>query len=246
MGPIITVEKLRYTYPGGTRALDGAGFVVEESERVAVVGGNGAGKTTLMLHLNGILRGGGTVTVAGMTVGRSPINNIRRAVGVVFQDPDDQLFMPTVLEDVAFGLLNAGYDPDAAKEKAVAVLNNLGAAHLANREPRELSVGEKKRVALAGVLALEPQVLALDEPAAGLDPRGRRALMVTINRINASIIIATHDLELALELCSRAFILGGGRIIREGTPAELFADWELMDANGLEVPYSLSRSAVGS
>lgn len=246
MGHIITVKELQYTYPDGTKALDGASFNVEEGERVAVVGGNGAGKTTLMLHLNGILRGGGTVTVAGLTVGRSPINNIRRAVGVVFQDPDDQLFMPTVLEDVAFGLLNAGYDPDVAKEKAIAVLKDLGADYLLNREPRELSVGEKKRVSLACVLALEPQVLALDEPAAGLDPRGRRGLLLTIKRINASIIIATHDLELALELCSQAFILGGGRIIREGTPVELFADWELMDANALEVPYSLLRSTVGS
>ncbi len=239
MGYILKVKDLVYDYPGGVSALDGVSFSLARGERLAVVGGNGAGKTTLLLHMNGILEGDGTVEVAGMRIGDDPIADIRRRVGMLFADPDDQLFMPTVIEDVAFGLLNAGLGRAVAKQKAIDALEALSASHLAQREPRRLSRGEKKRAALAAVLALEPEVLAMDEPASGLDPAGRREFIRTINGLDSSMIIATHDLELALEVCNRAIVLNGGRAIEEGATRELLLDEGLMSANGLEVPVSL-------
>jgi cobalt/nickel transport system ATP-binding protein len=244
MEPPLKVTDLSYTYSNGVNALDNVSFVLGEGESLAVVGGNGAGKTTLLLHLNGILRGDGIVTVSGYTIGKSPIKNVREKVGVLFQNPDDQLFMPTVIEDVAFGLLNAGFDRNEAKEKAVYFLETMDVIHLADSGPNELSVGEKKRVALAGILALEPPILAFDEPAAGLDPQGRRILIRIINRLDTSTVIATHDLELALELCDRALVLNRGRVTAEGRPPELFGDEPLMEASGLEVPCSVGIATL--
>jgi cobalt/nickel transport system ATP-binding protein len=240
MDNILSVKGLSYSYTDGTEALDGISLTLGRGERLAIVGGNGAGKTTLLLHLNGILRGDGVITVDGLTLNKGNINAIRRKVGLLFPDPDDQLFMPTVLQDVAFGLLNAGLPADEAKLKAYRALDDLNASELAEREPRRLSRGEKKRVALAAVLALKPEVLAMDEPASGLDPGGRRDVIGIIKELDASIIIATHDLELALELCGWALLLGGGRVIAEGEPDEIFGNKRLMSGNGLEVPYSLS------
>jgi cobalt/nickel transport system ATP-binding protein len=244
MDTILTVTGLHYTYANGVKALDGVSFALNESERLAIVGGNGAGKTTLILHLNGTVRGDGTVTVYGHTIGESPIKDVRRVVGVLFQDSDDQLFMPTVIEDVAFGLLNAGFNRDGAKAKAVEALEAMDAVHLMDREPSELSVGEKKRVALAAILALEPPIIAFDEPAAGLDPQGRRKLMGIIGRLDAGIVIATHDLELALELCDRALVITQGKVIAGGTPADLFIDPLLMGKSGLEVPCSITTGTL--
>jgi cobalt/nickel transport system ATP-binding protein len=244
MDAILTVTGLSYTYGNGVKALDDVSFALREGERLAIVGGNGAGKTTLLLHLNGILRGGGTVTVNGHTIGESPIRDVRRSVGVLFQDSDDQLFMPTVIEDVAFGLLNAGFNRGEAKAKAVEALETMDAVHLMDREPNELSVGEKKRVALAGILALEPPLLAFDEPAAGLDPQGRRKLMGIIDRLDAATVIATHDLDLALELCDRALVITHGTIIAEGLPPDLFINPLLMGKSGLEVPCSMKTGPL--
>lgn len=240
MDPILTVAGLSYTYGNGVKALDGVSFTLSEGERMAIVGGNGAGKTTLLLHLNGTLRGDGTITVYGHTIGESPIRDVRRAVGILFQDSDDQLFMPTVIEDVAFGLLNAGFNRAETKDRAVEALEAMDAVHLMDREPSELSVGEKKRVALAGILALEPPILAFDEPAAGLDPQGRRKLVGIIDRLDTATVVATHDLEFALKLCDRALVLSKGRFTAEGRPDRLFVDASLMETSGLEVPYSLN------
>jgi cobalt/nickel transport system ATP-binding protein len=236
---ILKVKDLAYDYPGGIPALSGVSFSLARGERLAIVGGNGAGKTTLLLHMNGILEGDGTVEVAGMRIGDSQPAEIRRRVGMLFADPDDQLFMPTVIEDVAFGLLNAGLDRAVAKQKAIDALEALSASHLAQREPRRLSRGEKKRAALAAVLALEPEILVMDEPASGLDPVGRREFIRTINGLDSSMIIATHDLELALEVCNRAIVLNGGSAVAEGATRELLLDEGLMLANDLEVPASL-------
>ncbi len=239
MDYILNVKNLSYQYSDGIVALNEISFSLAPGERLAVVGGNGAGKSTLLLHLNCILEGEGTVEVDGLRIGKAPPAEIRRRVGLLFADPDDQLFMPTAIEDVAFGLLNAGYDKRGAREKAIETLNALNAAHLAQREPRRLSRGEKKRVALAAVLALEPELLAMDEPASGLDPAGRREFIGIIKELDSSLIIATHDLDLALELCSKAIILNNGYIATEGRPVDLFGDEKLMAANGLEIPLSI-------
>jgi len=239
----IEITNLKYRYHDGTEALRGVSFSIAPGECVALLGPNGSGKSTLLLHLNGILpeklSGDGAVKILGEPVGAQNIETIRRQVGLVFQDPDDQLFCPTVQEDVAFGPQQLGLaaaDVAARVEKALA---QAGLAGFGRRATHHLSHGEKRRVCLAGVLACEPAILILDEPTSDLDPRGRREFKALLRRIPATKLIATHDLELAVELCARTIILDHGQIVADGRTVELLADEPLMLAHGLERPHIL-------
>ena len=237
MSCAIAASGLRFRYPNGVTGLDGVDLEVAEGERVAVLGPNGAGKTTLMLHLNGLLRGEGELDVAGIRDGRE----LRAAVGLVFQDPDDQLFMPTVGEDVAFGPLNLGVDD--AHDRVASALAAVRMEHVIERAPHQLSLGQRRRVAIATVLAMEPQLLVLDEPSANLDPRARRELLEILDAIDRTMLVVTHDLPFAARLCERAVILSGGRIVADGPCAEILADEELLAEHDLELPdgFDLTR-----
>ena len=240
MKQAIKICGLRYAYPDGTQALRDINLEVAKGERVALIGPNGAGKTTLLLHLNGLLRGEGQIEIAGIPLEDGTLGEIRRIVGLVFQDPDDQLFMPRVFDDVAFGPLNLGLPEPEVQERVREALRFVGLEGFEERAPHRLSFGERKRVALATVLAMRPQILALDEPTSNLDPRSRRELIKLLKGINETLLIATHDLELVLALCQRAVLLDGGEIIADGPAPELLADEHLMLAHGLEVPLSLN------
>ncbi len=238
--PAVDLANLTFSYPDGTRALDDISFTVEPGESVALLGPNGAGKSTLLLHLNGYLTPTtGEVRIAGIVLRRETLAAARAAIGMVFQDPDDQLFMPTVRDDVAFGPLNLGASPAAAAERVTAALERVGGAHLADRPPHRLSFGEKRAVAIATVLAMDPEILVLDEPSANLDPRGRRRLIELLRSFPQTRLIATHDLELAVQLCPRAIVLDGGRVVADGAAVELLDDEPLMLAHGLERPHIL-------
>ncbi|MFC1705245.1 energy-coupling factor ABC transporter ATP-binding protein [Planctomycetota bacterium] len=240
--PLLEIRDLVYVYPDQTRALDGVSFSVPEGGRVALVGPNGSGKTTLLLHLNGLfLPQEGTVRVAGLAVSSRTVRETRRKVGLLFQDPDDQLFMPTLLEDVAFGPLNLGLAPELAKERALTAIAAVRLSGKEERPPHALSGGQKRLAALAGLLSMNPQLLALDEPSAGLDPRARRGLAARLLEARAALLVASHDLEFCLTLCDRAVVLDGGRVIREGPIQEVFSDSEFMLAHGLERPHSLDH-----
>ena len=240
-GPALTVSELSYSYPDGQVALAGLDLEVGEGERVAVLGPNGAGKTTLALHLNGILTGSsGTVTVGGKTLGPPTLAEIRQRVGLVFQDPDDQLFMPTVADDVAFGPANAGVSGADLSEKVTAALRAVEAEHLASRAPHHLSGGERRRVALATVLVMNPSILVLDEPTSGLDPAGRRELIGVLEGLDVTQLVITHDLPFALELCQRSVIVDGGKVVADGPTAEILADERVLAAHRLEMPFGFS------
>ncbi len=242
MNGMVELEAVHYAYPDGTRALEGVSFSVREGEHVAVVGGNGAGKSTLLMQLNGYLMPSrGAVRVGGVLLGPETAVMIRRAVGVVFQDPDDQLFMPTVGEDVAFGPLHAGLPAAEVEARVVAALERPGTAHLRGRPPYRLSAGEKRAAAIATVLALEPAVLVMDEPSSHLDPRARRRLIGLLQSIGHTCLIATHDLELAVEVCRRVIVLGGGRVAADGPVEDVLRDEPLLSANGLERPHILQH-----
>lgn len=237
---LVEVRDLWYAYPDGTEALKGVSFQVRHGGAVALVGANGAGKSTLLLHLNGYLMPTrGEVRIGETPLTRATAAAVRRTVGVVFQDPDDQLFMPTVFEDVAFGPLNAGLPPDEVERRVTAALERVGMAHLRNRPPYKLSAGEKRAVAIATVLATAPDILVMDEPSSHLDPRGRRRLIELLQSFEHTRIIATHDLELVVEVCVRVIILNGGRVVAEGPTVELLNNAALMLAHGLERPHSL-------
>jgi cobalt/nickel transport system ATP-binding protein len=234
MSCAIEARDLRFRYPNGVTGLDGVDLSVRHGERVAVLGPNGAGKTTLMLHLNGLLRGSGDLHVAGVDVGRGDERELRARVGLVFQDPDDQLFMPTVREDVAFGPLNLGFaDVEARVETALATVRMAAAA---DRAPHQLSLGQRRRVAIATVLAMDPRLLVLDEPSASLDPRSRRELLEMLGRLGQTMLVVTHDLLFAAELCERAVILSGGRIVADGDCLDILRDEALLAAHDLELP----------
>lgn len=237
---IIEIEQLRYAYPDGTAALRGLSFRIAPGESVALVGANGAGKSTLLLHLSGTLTAvDGEVRIGGTAVTPATVAAARARVGVVFQDPDDQLFMPTVGEDVAFGPLNMGLPPEEVERRVAEALGRVGVAHLRGRPPYRLSAGEKRAVAIATVLAMSPEVLVMDEPSSNLDPRGRRRLIDWLRSFEHTKVIATHDLELVVEVCSRVIVLDGGRLVAEGAVDALLNDVELMVSHGLERPHIL-------
>ena len=233
----LDVRDLHYHYPDGRRALDGVTFSVGTGERVAILGPNGAGKTTLVLHLNGILGpADGTVTVAGVPVTKPNFAEVRRRVGIVFQDPDDQLFMPTVGEDVAFGPYHLGLRGAELDARVREALDLVGMAGSMERAPHHLSFGERRRVAVATVLAMRPDVLVLDEPSSNLDPAARRELADILLSLPVTTLLVTHDLPYALQLCPRSIILNAGRISASGTTRDLLADDDIMRANRLELP----------
>ena len=258
LAPAVLVRGLRYRYPDGREALRGVDLSIRAGESVALVGPNGAGKSTLLLHLNGLLPGRGArqavhdhnasrastadgpaVWIDGLAVDARNAPEVRRRVGLLFQDPDDQLFSTSVLEDVAFGPLNLGKSRAEARRIAEDCLARVGLAAAADRPPHHLSFGERKRVCLAGVLACAPTVLVLDEPTANLDPRGRRQFLATLADLPATKLIATHDLEMALELCPRVALLDAGHVVADGPARDILGDRDLLEAHGLEVPLSL-------
>ncbi|KUO18892.1 energy-coupling factor ABC transporter ATP-binding protein [Streptomyces dysideae] len=241
----LEVSGLAFAYPDGHQALFGVDFTIARGERVALLGPNGAGKTTLVLHLNGILTGGtGTVRVAGLPVGREHMAQIRRRVGIVFQDPDDQLFMPTVREDVAFGPAAAGLRGPELEARVDHALALVGMAAFKDRPPHHLSFGQRRRVAVATVLAMEPEILVLDEPSSNLDPASRRELADILRSLDVTVLMVTHDLPYALELCPRSLVLSDGVIAADGKTADLLADDELMRAHRLELPYGFDPRSV--
>lgn len=244
MRAAVRARGLRFAYPDGHVALDGLDLEVARGERVAVLGPNGAGKTTFMLHLNALLSGHGELEVDGLRVGRDPVADVRARVGLVFQDPDDQLFMPTVREDVAFGPLNMGLsreEVDARVREALAAVRMSG---VADRAPHHLSMGQRRRVAVATVLAMRPGLLVLDEPSANLDPRSRRELCEVLAEVRTTMLVVTHDLPLAAQLCPRAVILSGGRIAADGPCREVLGDAALLAAHDLELPAGFDLSLV--
>ncbi len=236
--PALLVERLAFAYPDGHQALYGIDLRVEPGERVAVLGPNGAGKTTLVLHLNGVLSGGsGQISVAGLTVAKPTLHEVRRRVGIVFQDPDDQLFMPTVGEDVAFGPANFGLTGPALDARVHAALADVGMEPHIDRSPMHLSGGQRRRVALATVLACDPEILVLDEPSANLEPVARRELAEVLLGLERTMLMVTHDLPYAVQLCPRSVLIDDGVIVADGPTRDLLADPDLLAAHRLELPY---------
>jgi cobalt/nickel transport system ATP-binding protein len=240
----VQARGLTFGYAPGAPVLDGLDLTVGHGERVAVLGPNGAGKTTLMLHLNGLLQGSGALEVAGLPVRRDTLPELRARVGLVFQDPDDQLFMPTVADDVGFGPRNLGLAEAEVRDRTCAALAAVRMRAAAERAPHQLSMGERRRVAIAGVLAMDPRLLVLDEPSANLDPRARRELLDVLAALDRTLLVVTHDLPFAAELCERALILSGGRVVADGPCAALLADTELLACHDLELPAGFDPARV--
>jgi cobalt/nickel transport system ATP-binding protein len=251
-GSILKVDRLRYRYASGQWALHDVSFEIAVGEVVGLVGPNGAGKTTLLLHLNGLLFGEtaphpqsaqpasqSPVEVLGLPVTPRSAPEVRRIVGIMFQDPDDQIFCPTVAEDVSFGPRNLGFPREEVERRTRSALGQVGLTGYESRSPLQLSCGERKRVCLAGVLACEPDLLALDEPSSNLDPRSRRQLIGILQSCQSAQLIATHDLEMILDLCTRVLVLDQGRIQADGPAREILSNASLMHRHGLEVPLSL-------
>jgi len=240
---IVAVESLSYAYPDGTPALAEVSFRIEHGESVAVVGANGAGKSTLLMHLNGTLTPeSGKVVVGDLPLTAGTVREVRRTVGMVFANPDDQLFMPTVGEDVAFGPLNLGLSPQDVEERVAMSLEKVGVGHLADRPPYRLSSGEKRLAAIATVLAMGPSILVMDEPSSNLDPRARRLLIELLRTFDHSKVIATHDLDLVLDVCPRTVVMCGGRVSADGETERIFADRDLLESCSLEQPLGWGSS----
>jgi cobalt/nickel transport system ATP-binding protein len=236
--PVLDVRGLAYAYPDGHQALYGVDLHVHRGERVALLGPNGAGKTTLVLHLNGILTAGaGSVAVSGLPVEKRNLAEIRRRVGIVFQDPDDQLFMGTVRQDVAFGPKNLGLRGAELDRRVLEALEKVGMAEHVDRAPHHLSFGQRRRVAVATVLAMEPEILVLDEPSSNLDPASRRELADILRSLDVTLLMVTHDLPYALELCPRSVVLHDGVVAADGATYDVLTDAPLMAANRLELPF---------
>ena len=239
--PVVAIADLSYAYPDGRQALYGVSLSIRPGEKVALVGPNGAGKSTLMLHLNGILGNKESpVRIEGLSLSKEHLPVIRGKVGVVFQNPDDQLFSPTVFEDVAFGPLHLGLPEAEVRRRACLALEQVGMADAADRLSHHLSIGQKKRVAIATVLSMDPEILVLDEPTAGLDPRGRRRLMNLLRDLPRTMLVSTHDMALVAELFTRTVVMDEGRIVADGATADLLADPAFLEDHGLEAPYRLA------
>ena len=235
--PAIEFAGVSHTYPDGTTALANVSLVIRPGERVALLGPNGAGKSTLILHTNGILRAtAGSVRVAGTAVSDETVREVRAKVGLVFQDPDDQLFMTTVYDDVAFGPLNLRLEQGEVDQRVHEALHAVGLADTATRPAQHLSFGQRKRIALATVLSMRPDILVLDEPTSNLDPRARRSMVELLVVLGSTLLVATHDMDLAWNLCDRALVLDGGRIVADGPARDILGDAALLDAHGLELP----------
>lgn len=232
---MMNVEHLKLVYPDGTCAVDDLSLTLADGESVALVGANGAGKTSLLLSLVGVLGlAAGSIRVDEVTLGKKTLDEIRRRVGLVFQNPDDQLFMPVIREDVAFGPRNFGHSPEETEKIVADTLETLGISHLGDKSPTKMSGGEKRMAAIATVLAMDPRVMLFDEPTAFLDPRARRKLIRLLNRLPHTKLIATHDLPFACEVCTRVVILQHGQIAAQGDPKTLLYDEALMDRCGME------------
>lgn len=243
--PVLDVSGLAYAYPDGHQALFGVNLHVHQGERVALLGPNGAGKTTLVLHLNGILTAGaGTVHVSGLPVAKDNLLEIRRRVGVVFQDPDDQLFMPSVRDDVAFGPANLGVRGAALEARVLDALDRVGMVDFIDRPPHHLSFGQRRRVAVATVLAMQPEILVLDEPSSNLDPASRRELADILRSLDVTVLMVTHDLPYAYELCPRSVVLSDGVVVADGPTREVLTDDALMAAHRLELPFGFGPRTV--
>ena len=242
---IVEVKDLQYSYPDGHSALRGISFRITHGETVAIIGANGAGKSTLLLHLNGcLIPEAGTVRVGDFPLTKKTLQHVRRTVGMVFQDPDDQLFMPLVYDDVAFGPLNLGLPPEEVDERVLNALSIVQATHLKDRPPYRLSGGEKRSVAIASVLSMSPSILIMDEPTSNLDPKSRRQLIHLLTTFDHTIIIATHDLDMVYDLCSRSIVLREGRVVADGPTPEILQNEELLDASRLEKPLRLQGCPV--
>ncbi|MDP1545797.1 MAG: ABC transporter ATP-binding protein [Anaerolineales bacterium] len=235
-GDVLSVNDLHFSYPDGHVALRGISLKLCSGDKVALVGPNGAGKSTLMLHLNGILGGRGEVEVAGMRLMRDNLPAIRSRVGLVFQNPDDQLFSPTVFEDVAFGPLHMGLPEDEVRARVEAALEAVRMSGYRDRLSHHLSVGEKKRIAIATVLSMQPSLLVLDEPSAGLDPRARRTLINLLRELPITMLVSTHDMKLVQELFPRTIVVDEGKVVADGPTTEILDDEEFLTAHGLEKP----------
>lgn len=233
-------DDVHYRYPNGYEALCGVSFCITHGEKVALVGANGAGKSTLLLHTNGLLiPSQGEVAMGGIKLTRRTLPLVRQSVGLVFQDSDNQLFMPTVEEDVAFGPSNMRLEPEEIRRRVTEALDAVGALHLRGASPFRLSGGQKKRVAIATVLSMEPSVLVMDEPTSNLDPRARRQIIDLIRRFGHTTLIATHDMEMVLDLCDRTIVMKQGRIVADGSTRHVFGDLALLEECGLEQPCEL-------
>ncbi|MFA6465844.1 MAG: ABC transporter ATP-binding protein [Desulfurivibrionaceae bacterium] len=244
---IVEVKDLRHVYPDGTEALRGVSFRITHGESVAIIGANGAGKSTLLLHLNGYLATSqGNIRIGDFPLTPATLPEIRRTVGMVFQDPDDQLFMPTVFDDVAFGPQNLGLAGAEVEERVQEALARVGAQHLRDKPPYRLSGGEKKRVAIATVLAMSPDILVMDEPTSGLDPFARRQLMALLKDFHHTRIFTSHDLDMVLELCERTIVLHEGEVRADGPTLEIFQNEALLGACRLEKPFSMQGCPVCS
>jgi cobalt/nickel transport system ATP-binding protein len=229
----ISVEKLSFTYPDGRTVLKDISMNIDQGECVALIGPNGAGKSTLLLHLNGILQTDGIIRILGETITKKNLKWIREKVGLVFQNPDDQLFSPTVYDDIVFGLLNTGHSGDGIIDLVKQSLTQVGMSGYEDRSPHHLSLGEKKRIAIASVLCMKPEIIAFDEPTSNLDPRGRWALIKLITTLPSTKIIATHDLDMVRKICPRTIIISEGRLIADGKTSQILEDTVLLKASGL-------------
>ncbi len=237
--PLVEIRDLKYVYPDGTAALRGVSFAVGRGESVGIIGANGAGKSTLLLHLVGCLSAtAGQLTISGTPVQAGTLTSVRRSVGLVFQNPDDQLFMPTVRDDVAFGPRNQGLPEADVATRVREALAAVDADGLIDRPPYRLSGGEKRAVSIATVLAMLPEILVLDEPTAGLDPRARRHVIDLLNRLDHTRIVASHDLDLICDVCQRVILLHRGQVAADGSCQAVFSQAELLAECGLEPPLS--------
>ncbi|MCE5193917.1 MAG: energy-coupling factor ABC transporter ATP-binding protein [Nitrospiraceae bacterium] len=232
-----------FEYPDGIEALRGISFRITHGESVGIVGANGSGKSTLLMHANGyLLPDSGTITIGDLQLDNDTRRDIRKKVGVVFSSPDDQLFMPTVYDDVAFGPLNLGLSTEKVKQRVYDALNTVGCLHLKDRPPHHLSNGQKSAVAIASVIAMQPDILVMDEPASSLDPKSRRHLINLLKSFEHTKLVASHDLDLILDVCERCMVIKEGRIIADGPAQKILSDKTLLEENNLELPLSLQRS----